>query len=104
VVVGRGLVAGLLGAAAGLLGGALVFFWAPQASAEKIISTKGTVEFFRIRLFSMFNLPTICCSFESSFLRLRYRKGLEICKGFGYALPKFIPRKEFPSSRLPYPL
>jgi hypothetical protein len=53
-----------------LLGGALVFFWAPQASAEKIISTKSTVEFFRIRLFSMFNLLTISCSSESLSLRL----------------------------------
>jgi hypothetical protein len=53
--------------AAGLAGGgAVVFFWSPaQASAEKIIRTKTTVDFLMIPLFSMFNLLTISCSSES---------------------------------------
>jgi hypothetical protein len=52
---------------AGLGGGALVFFWSPQASAEKISRTKSTVEFFRILLFGMFNLLTNFYSSESFF-------------------------------------
>jgi hypothetical protein len=47
------------------LEGALVFFWSPQASAEKISRTKSTVEFFKILLFGMFNLLMISCSSES---------------------------------------
>jgi hypothetical protein len=74
-------VAGLLSPGAGRLGanlgagaaftcgaglaGALVFFWSPQANAEKISRTKSTVEFFRILLFGMFNLLTIFYSSES---------------------------------------
>ena len=50
---------------AGLGGGALVFFWSPQASAEKISRTKSSVDFFRILLFGMFNLLTIFFSSES---------------------------------------
>jgi len=46
-------------------GGALVFFWSPQASAEKISRTKSSVDFFRILLFGMFNLLTIFFSSES---------------------------------------
>lgn len=42
-----------------------VFFWSPQASAEKISRTKSTVEFFRVLLFGMFNLLTISYSSES---------------------------------------
>jgi hypothetical protein len=53
---------------AGLGGGALVFFWSPHASAEKISRTKSTIEFLRVRLFGMFNLLTLSCSSES-FLR-----------------------------------
>jgi hypothetical protein len=51
--------------AAGLGGGALVFFWSPQASAEKIIRTKITVDFLMIPLFSMSSLLKISCSSES---------------------------------------
>jgi hypothetical protein len=51
--------------AAGLGGGAAAFFWSPQASAEDIIRTKITVAFFRIHLFSMFNLLKISCWSES---------------------------------------
>jgi len=74
-------VAGLLSPGAGRLGadlgagaaftcgagldGALVFFWSPQASAEKISRTKSSVDFFRILLFGMFNLLTIFFSSES---------------------------------------
>jgi predicted membrane protein len=49
-------------------GGALVFFWSPQASAENIIRTKSTITFFGILLLSMFNLLTISCASEESFL------------------------------------
>jgi hypothetical protein len=38
------------------LEGALFFFWSPQASAEKITRSKSAIDFFRILLFSMFNL------------------------------------------------
>ncbi|MGB9486468.1 MAG: hypothetical protein WCD04_10205 [Terriglobia bacterium] len=67
---GAGRLGGDLGAGAAFtcgagLEGALVFFWSPQASAEKIIRTKSTVEFFRILLFGMFSLLTISCSSES---------------------------------------
>jgi hypothetical protein len=61
-----GLAAGLAAGWAGLEGaGAPVFFWSPQASAEKIIRTKITVDFLMIPLFSMFKLLMISCSSES---------------------------------------
>jgi mevalonate kinase len=41
------------------LGGALLFFWSPQASAEDIIRTKITVNLKRILLFVMFKLLVI---------------------------------------------
>jgi hypothetical protein len=40
-------------------GGALVFFWSPQASAEEIIRAKNIVNFFSMLLFGMFKLLTI---------------------------------------------
>src|ERR1035437_1276180 len=64
---GAGLGAGAaLTCGAGLGGGgALVFFWSPPASGEKIIRTKSTVDFFRILLFGMFKILTISYSCES---------------------------------------
>jgi hypothetical protein len=82
-------VAGRLGAGAGLaagaaftfgagLGGAVVFFSSPQASAEDTIRTKSTVDFFRILLFTMFSLLTISCSSESFLCDFAGRKVSEL--------------------------
>jgi uncharacterized membrane protein YphA (DoxX/SURF4 family) len=67
--------AGLAGAACLL--GALVFFWSPQASAEKSTRTKNTIDFFRIVLFGMSNLLMVFHSSGISSL-LHFQKRSEI--------------------------